>query len=59
MINLQEDEVASAEVYDKLQRVLREAENSEREAYNERCRRRKAEVEVGHAVRLVRLFLFP
>lgn len=51
--------MASAEVYDKLQRVLREAENSEREAYNERCRRRKAEVEVGHAVRLVRLFLFP
>ncbi|XP_039142995.1 U-box domain-containing protein 33-like isoform X3 [Dioscorea cayenensis subsp. rotundata] len=49
-----EDEVASAEVYDKLQRVLREAENSEREAYNERCRRRKAEVEVGHAVRLAK-----
>ncbi|KAJ0967154.1 hypothetical protein J5N97_024071 [Dioscorea zingiberensis] len=49
-----EDEVAGAEVNAKLQQALMEAENSKHEAYEESCRRRKAEREAVLAIRVAK-----
>ncbi|KAJ0966667.1 hypothetical protein J5N97_023584 [Dioscorea zingiberensis] len=46
-----EDTEMDDEVYQKLQHALTEAENSRREAYEESCRRRKAERDAMEAVR--------
>lgn len=49
-----EDNVMDGEVHEKLQRALKEEEDSRREAYKESCRRRKAESNAIEAARKVK-----
>ena len=50
---LQEDAGLDDEVYQSLQHALTEVENSKHEAYEESCRRQKAEREAMEAMRKV------